>query len=140
MQENKIGTPDSGIKRKPVGSRPSVEIERPVLNAAKDLPLSPDEAASVDLVTALEAQGNDLARRRMNLQRIINSMTALQPQNPVIQDLEKRRKHQQRVDRVEQELAEVKRKEHEIGLRLHRAWKRRDQDAPTALWVRRVTA
>ncbi|KAI9725272.1 MAG: hypothetical protein M1828_003286 [Chrysothrix sp. TS-e1954] len=130
---------DAVIKRKPVGSRPSIDMDSPASSSVKDLPLSPPEAASVDLVTALEAQLNDLARRRMNLSRIIDSMTALQPQNPVVQDLEKRRKHQQNVDRVEQELAEVKRKEHQLGLRLHRAWKRRDQDAPTALWVRRVT-
>jgi hypothetical protein len=48
-----------------------------------------------------------------------------------------------RVDDHKMELAEVLKEEHEIGLRLHRAWRRRDRfspmEEPTGLWVRRVT-
>ena len=47
-----------------------------------------------------------------------------------------------KIERLKTEEADVRREEHEIGLRLHRAWKRRDKEAvyePTGLWVRRVT-
>jgi hypothetical protein len=48
-----------------------------------------------------------------------------------------------RVDDHKMELAEIQKEEHEVGLRLHRAWRRRDKQnelgEPTGLWVRRVT-
>ncbi len=107
--------------------------------ADKTLPLTPSELASVDLVTALQAQLDDLGHRRTNLEKLISSLTQLQPQNPVVQDLAARRDSAKKVERFKAELAEVVSKEHELGLRLHRAWKRREQEQPTTLWVRRVT-
>ena len=124
------------VKRKPVAS----ELDSPSPNGpSKQLPLAPPELESVDIITALEAQLDELGNRRGNLQKVIHSLTALQPQNPVVQDLAKKRADRKRADHFERELAEVRSKEHELGLRLHRAWKRRDQEGPTGLWVRRVT-
>jgi len=48
----------------------------------------------------------------------------------------------QRKKDFEDELAEIRREEHAIGLKLHRAWRKRERDDPgseSALWVRRVT-
>jgi len=72
-------------------------------------------------------------------------MTELMPKDHVILTEEVRRKREDEKRKVEMlrvEEADVRREEHDIGLRLHRAWKRRDKDAvyePTGLWVRRVT-
>lgn len=95
----------------------------------------------MDLVTALEAELQSLAHRRRNLQKVIQSLTDLQPNDPVVHDLEKRRQDRTKAERFEQEMDDVRSKEHELGLRLHRAWKRREKnvEAPTGLWVRRVT-
>jgi hypothetical protein len=72
-------------------------------------------------------------------------MTELMPTDSVVETVEVRRKRDEEKRKVEylrEEEADVRRQEHDIGLRLHRAWKRRDKDAdyePTGLWVRRVT-
>ncbi len=72
-------------------------------------------------------------------------MTELMPKDQLLLTEEVRRKREDEKRKVEMlrvEEADVRREEHEIGLRLHRAWKRKDKDAiyePTGLWVRRVT-
>lgn len=72
-------------------------------------------------------------------------MTELMPTDYVVVTTEVRRKRNEEKRKVEglrEEAADVRRQEHEIGLRLHRAYKRKDKDAeyePTGLWMRRVT-
>lgn len=75
----------------------------------------------------------------------IRQMTELMPTDGVLITDEVRRKREMekmKVEGLREEEADVRRQEHEIGLRLHRAYKRRDKNAefePTGLWVRRVT-
>lgn len=72
-------------------------------------------------------------------------MTELMPTDSLVVTDEVRRKREMekmKIETLKTEEADVRREEHEIGLRLHRAWKRRDKEAvyePTGLWVRRVT-
>jgi hypothetical protein len=71
-------------------------------------------------------------------------MTQLMPSDPLARGMEARRQaeEKQKVEMLKEDLDDVVREEHDIGLRLHRANKRRDQNAiyePTGLWVRRVT-
>ena len=124
----------TSIKRKPIP--PESEAAN---TPSKDLPLAPPELASVDIITSLEAQLQELGHRRMNLQKLIQRLTALQPQNPVVQDLARRRTDRKKIEDLQSELADVRSREHEMGLKLHRALKKRDQEEPTGLWVRRVT-
>lgn len=73
-------------------------------------------------------------------------MTELMPTDNLMassQVLRKREAEKQKVEALKEELAEVQREEYDLGLKLHRAYKRLDKDAefePTTLWVRRVTA
>lgn len=111
---------------------------------SKTLPKSPAEAASVDLVSSLQAQLDNLAHQRRNLQRCIHQMTELMPIDMLARGMEAQRQaaERQKVEVLKEDLAEVIREEHELGLRLHRAYKRMDDEAvyePTTLWVRRVT-
>lgn len=112
----------------------------------KNLPLTPAEVQSHDLVTSLQAQFDDLSNRRRNIERSIRQMTELMPKDHVLVNEAVRRKREMekiKVESLREEEADVRRQEHDIGLRLHRAWKRRDKDAEfenTGLWVRRVTS
>lgn len=111
---------------------------------SKMLPKSPPEAASVDLITSLQAQLDNLAHRRVNIQKSIHQMTQLMPTDPLARGMEARRQaeEKEKVEILKEDLADVVREEHDLGLRLHRALKRRDQNAvyePTGLWVRRIT-
>ena len=75
----------------------------------------------------------------------IRQMTELMPADNVTITEEVRRKREvekKKVEGLREEEADIRREEHELGLRLHRAWKRKDKEAvyePTGLWVRRVT-
>ncbi|RDW94383.1 hypothetical protein BP5796_00146 [Coleophoma crateriformis] len=122
------------------GRRSSVQS-----SIGKNLPVTPAEAASRDLITSLQAQIDDSAHRLRNIQRSIRQMTELMPTDHVLLTDEVKRKREMekiKIEKLKQEEADVRRLEHDLGLRLHRAYKRRDKDAvyePTAFWVRRAT-
>lgn len=111
----------------------------PPTSSNKELPLSPPELASVDIITALEAQLEQLAHRKRNVEKLIHELTHLQPKNPLVQDLAARRENSRKLDALKLEMDEIRSIEHDLGLKHHRAWKRREQEQPTCLWVRRVT-
>jgi hypothetical protein len=64
------------------------------------------------------------------------------PANPMVTDFRSMRVVDHRRKEFEDELAEIKVEEHDIGLKLHRAYRKREALDPnngSALWVRRVT-
>lgn len=72
-------------------------------------------------------------------------MTELMPTDSIMDSADvvyKREMEKRKVEALRLELTEVQKEEYELGLKLHRAYKRMDRDAdyePTTLWVRRVT-
>jgi len=114
----------------------------------KSLPLAPPESSAGeahDRVALLNAQLQSLGNRRININRSIKQMTELMPTDNLLNSREvmhKRELEKKKVEGLKLELSEVQREEYEIGLKLHRAYKRLDKNAeyePTTLWVRRVT-
>ncbi|KAH6856394.1 hypothetical protein B0I37DRAFT_74855 [Chaetomium sp. MPI-CAGE-AT-0009] len=129
----------------------ALAMDRPSSRASdinKTLPPAPPEASAdqaQDRVGLLNAQLRALANRRININRSIQQMTELMPTDKLMNSAEvvrKRESEKRKVEALRQELADVQREEYELGLKLHRAYKRQDRDAdwePTTLWVRRVT-
>lgn len=121
---------------------------RRVSDVSKSLPKSPAEvqASAKDLIASLEAQLENLAIRRTNITKSIRQMTELMPTDSLTASaavLIKREQEKKKVEVLKAEEAEIKQQEHELGLRLHRAWKRRDNNAmyeSTGLWVKRINA
>ena len=111
----------------------------------KVLPLAPPEESARDRVSQLNAQLKSLGNRRININQAIRQMTELMPTDNLLASeavIAKREAEKRKVEVLRDELAEVQREEYELGLKLHRAYKRMDRDAsyePTTLWVRRVT-
>jgi hypothetical protein len=109
----------------------------------KSLPKTPNQLASVDLITSLQAQQDDLFNQRSNIQRLIRDLEKTEAQNPLVSDIRMRREKEKRLGSLKEDLDEIARLEYEVGLRLHRAWKRRELEdpssGPSVLWVRRVT-
>ncbi|KAI1407856.1 hypothetical protein F5Y13DRAFT_173914 [Hypoxylon sp. FL1857] len=113
----------------------------------KSLPPAPPETLSQtqDRVAQLNAKLQALGNRRINLNTAIKQMTELMPTDNILASaavIQKREEEKRKVEALRQELAEVERESYELGLKLHRAYKRMDRDAeyePTTLWVRRVT-
>ncbi|KAF9869731.1 hypothetical protein CkaCkLH20_12774 [Colletotrichum karsti] len=117
-----------------------------VWSTSKALPPPPTETSMVnDRVGYLNARLESLGNRRININQAIKQMTELMPTDSILASeavLRKREAEKRKVEALKIELAEVQREEYEIGLKLHRAYKRMDRNAeyePTTLWVRRVT-
>ncbi|KAG6038379.1 hypothetical protein E4U41_004245 [Claviceps citrina] len=114
------------------------------LSTSKPLPLAPHQGKDGDLVSQLDAQISDLFHRRVNIEKSIKQMTQLMPRDNLLasdQVVRKREEEKKKVDYLRQELAEIQRREHELGLKLYRARKRQDKEADfesTPLWVSRV--
>ncbi|EMR61831.1 hypothetical protein UCREL1_11244 [Eutypa lata UCREL1] len=111
----------------------------------KDLPPAPPETAGGDRVARLNARLQALGNRRINLHTAIRQMTELMPTDSVLASdavARKREAEKHKIEALRRELADVERESYDLGLALHRAYKRLDRDAeyePTTLWVRRVT-
>ncbi|KAI1382288.1 hypothetical protein F4677DRAFT_401533 [Hypoxylon crocopeplum] len=114
----------------------------------KSLPPAPPETQSLqtqDRVAQLNAKLQALGNRRININTAIKQMTELMPTDNILASeavVRKREAEKRKVESLRQELAEVERESYELGLKLHRAYKRLDREAeyePTTLWVRRVT-
>lgn len=135
----------------PAVARARNTAERPTSSAGsihKMLPPVPAETTAEsahDRVGLLTAQLKALANRRLNINRSIKQMTELMPTDHVLDSAEvirKREAEKRKVEALRSELANIGKEEYELGLKLHRAYKRLDRDAdyePTTLWVRRVT-
>ena len=143
---SKVTSNTKATARKPISSdlgvnSPSGSITRSSIT--KGLPPSPPELESSDLTTNLEAQLNALRYRRANLQRIIADLTRHLTNALGTPDRRVRQGMHRTIDDCKEELDEVQCQQHEIGIRLHHAWRRREKqecsDKPTGLWIRRVT-
>lgn len=145
------------------GSRPASVLS----NMDKDLPPAPATLAAAaepvlatnpsstttsapanttaDRITQLNALLQDLANRRLNINRAIKQMTELMPQdNLIMQDAVRRKREDEKrkIEELKRRLDDIGREEHELGMKLHRAYKKLDRSAeyePTTLWVRRAT-
>jgi hypothetical protein len=124
----------------------STDSRTSIMSTSKALPPAPPELLTVnDRVAYLNAKLEGLANRRININKSIKQMTELMPTDNLLASeavIRKREAEKMKVEMLKQELADVQREEYELGLKLHRAYKRLDRDAefePTTLWVRRVT-
>ncbi|KAG6297319.1 hypothetical protein E4U09_001415 [Claviceps aff. purpurea] len=115
-----------------------------MLSTSKPLPLAPNQGKTGDVVSQLDAQINALFHRRINIEKSIKQMTELMPRDNLLASndvVRKREDEKQKVDNLRQEMAEIQREEHELGLKLYRARKRQEREADyesTPLWVSRV--
>ncbi|KAJ4003432.1 hypothetical protein NW752_011883 [Fusarium irregulare] len=127
-------------------SRSSLRPES-IMSTDKELPPAPPEVQSAhDRVAYLSARLDSLAHRRHNINKSIKQMTELMPTDRLLSSTEVMRKREiekKKVEALKEELAEIQREEHDLGLKLYRANKRAEREAafePSSLWVRRVTS
>jgi hypothetical protein len=113
-------------------------------SSKKALPHPPSSLSAIDHIAYLESQQEDLRIRRNNVYRLLKDLNNAAPTNPLLTDFKKARVAEERKKAFQEELDEIRAEEHDIGLKLHRAWKKREREDPnsngSALWVRRVTS
>ncbi|SCO79733.1 uncharacterized protein FRV6_03946 [Fusarium oxysporum] len=126
---------------------PSNDRPASIISTDKALPPAPPEMQSAnDRVAYLTARLDSLAHRRNNINKSIKQMTELMPTDRLLSNtdvIRKRESEKKKVEGLKEELAEIQREEHDLGLKLYRANKRLEREAafePSSLWVRRVTS
>ncbi|PSS00660.1 hypothetical protein BD289DRAFT_479351 [Coniella lustricola] len=98
-----------------------------------------------DRIAQLTSQLEDLANRRMNINRAIKQMTEMMPKDNLIMPDEVRKKREvekRKIEELRGKLSDIQGEEHDLGMKLHRAYKKLDKQTeyePTTLWVRRAT-
>ncbi|OTB08736.1 hypothetical protein M426DRAFT_18814 [Hypoxylon sp. CI-4A] len=144
--------PSSVVPKGGYGANSHAQASRASLGSLPDkdksLPPAPPETQSLqaqDRIAQLNARLQSLGNRRINLHTAIKQMTELMPTDHILASdavVHRREREKQKVEALRLELADVERESYDLGLKLHRAYKRLDRDAeyePTTLWVRRVT-
>jgi prefoldin subunit 5 len=110
----------------------------------KVLPRSPEENGAANRIESLKAKLNDLSRRRGNIDTIINELTQVVQPSSIAYDLATRGEVKKTVESLNKELAEIKKEEYELGMKLMRAYKKQDQEdyygETSAIWIKRVAS
>ena len=110
----------------------------------KSLPQCPPELEAIDKISTLEARMDDLGRRKVNINKIVKELTNIKQRNVIVYDLRAREEIAKTVTKLNDEMAEIMQEEYDVGMRLHRAHRKRDKDDlyehPTGLWIKRVTS
>ncbi|KAJ5167901.1 uncharacterized protein N7482_003495 [Penicillium canariense] len=140
-------------RQRPLPSMPTSKkpVRKPTpLEAAQEptlahLPL-PDDAPkdAVGRIESLETRRDELAKRRVNLETVIYELTRVIQPDAIAYDLAAKAEVKRSVQSIENEIAEIKREEHELGMKVTRAWRRLDEQENNGdgsnLWVKRVTS
>lgn len=112
--------------------------------AASDAtPPCPPEKQLEERIAELEARRDSLTARKNNINTVIHELTQVIQPSSIAYDLAVRDEIRKTVASLNNELAEIQKEEHEVGMKLVRAWRRRDErdnnGGGSTLWVRRVT-
>ena len=130
--------------KKPVTTRKPTPSQAAEDAASKGLTPCPPEQQPKDRIEALEERQKTLFRRKTNITTIIDELNQVFQPTSAAYDMSAREEVKKTVNGLNNELAEIRREEHEVGVKLLRAWKKRDdQDlygGGTGLWVKRVTS
>lgn len=95
-------------------------------------------------IESLEARRDELAKRRFGLETVIKELTRVIQPTSYAYDQAAKAEVKRSVQSIENEIAEIKREEHELGMKVTRAWRRLDEKENNGdgsnLWVKRVTS
>ena len=138
---------DTAVVRKPASpsqSRSPSSFTTTGSNLSKSLPQCPPEMEATDKIATLEARLDDLSRRKRNINKIIIELTSVIQPTSFVYDTATREEVKRTIASLTNELAEINHEKHDIGMRMHRAQRKRDRDDgysnPTGLWIKRVTS
>ncbi|KAE8382537.1 hypothetical protein BDV26DRAFT_277914 [Aspergillus bertholletiae] len=124
------------------GKKPS---RKPTPSPATDepLPCTPEQKTQ-NRIETLEARREYLTRRKASINTMIYELTQVIQPSPIAYDLAARDEVKKTVASLNNELADINKEEHEIGMKLFRAWRKRDErecyGGSSGLWVKRVTS
>ncbi|KAK2865443.1 hypothetical protein FQN49_003565 [Arthroderma sp. PD_2] len=124
--------------RKPTPSQMTTVSE------AETVPQAQPETNIATRIDEIKARLTDLGRRKTNIDTMIHELTQVIQPSSIAYDIATRSEVSKTVTSLNNELADIKKEEHELGLKLLRAYKKRDKGDiyanESTLWVKRVTS
>ncbi|KAJ5748976.1 uncharacterized protein N7511_010672 [Penicillium nucicola] len=150
-------------RRRPVPNGPPVSKKSPISISKKPLRKpTPSEAAQIPAVNltpppvaeepkdaqgrieALEIKRTELAQRRFNLQTMVDELNKVIQPTSIAYDLAAKAEVKKSIQSMGNEIDEIKKEEHDLGMKIARAWRRFDEKENNgdgnSLWVKRVTS
>ncbi|CAL5872554.1 uncharacterized protein PFLUO_LOCUS6818 [Penicillium psychrofluorescens] len=122
--------------RKPTPSQKGPEQPQPAEAIAQQTPEK--------RIASLEARRTEIQRRRHTLDTMVHELTQVIQPSSIAYDMAAKAEVKKTVSSIENEIADLKREEHEIGLKVARAWRRLDETENSGdgscLWIKRVTS
>ncbi|KAJ5188508.1 hypothetical protein N7491_004832 [Penicillium cf. griseofulvum] len=95
-------------------------------------------------VKALEAKRDDLEQRRLSLEALILDLSKVIQPTSAVYDLAAKAEAQKSIKAIADEIDDIKKESHDLGLKISRAWRRLDENENAGdgnnLWVKRVTS
>ncbi|KAJ5155461.1 hypothetical protein N7492_008264 [Penicillium capsulatum] len=132
--------------RKPTPSQAASYAASQAAQEPESTPPPPVEPAKdpQSRIMLLEARRDELKKRRFNLETVIHELTRVIQPGSITYDLAAKAEVKKSVQSIENEIAEIKREEHDLGMKVSRAWRRLDEKENNGdgsnLWVKRVTS
>lgn len=91
----------------------------------------------------MEALRDALASRKAKVGTLLHELTRVVQPSPISYDIAMRDEVKKAAAALNAELAEIQKREYDLGVQLVRAWRRRDErdlyGSDSSLWVSRVT-
>jgi hypothetical protein len=132
------------IAKKPVRKpTPSQVAQMPAENQTPPPPPEGPKDAQ-GRIEALEAKRNELAQRRFTLQTVVDELGKVIQPTSIAYDLAAKAEVKKSLQSIGSEIDEIKKEEHDLGMKIARAWRRFDEKENNgdgnSLWVKRVTS
>ncbi|KAJ5485857.1 hypothetical protein N7530_000157 [Penicillium desertorum] len=127
--------------RKPTPSQVAQVAQMPVQSPSPPPEVPLDAKGRIE---AMEAKKDDLTQRRFSLEALVLELNKVIQPTSAVYDLAAKAEAQKSIKGIEDEIADIKKEEHDLGMKISRAWRRLDEKENSGdgnnLWVKRVTS
>jgi hypothetical protein len=139
-------------KKSPVASISKKPVRKPTPSEAAQMPAehqtpppAPEEPKDAQgRIEALEMKRSELTQRRITLQTVVDELNKVIQPTSIAYDLAAKAEVKKSLQSMKNEIDEIKKEEHDLGMKITRAWRRLDEKENNgdgnSLWVKRVTS
>ncbi|KAJ5494040.1 hypothetical protein N7463_010127 [Penicillium fimorum] len=130
--------------RKPTPSQVAQQVGQMPMQSPSPPPLPEVPLDAKGRVKAMETKRDDLEQRRLNLEALIVDLSKVIQPTSAAYDLAAKAEVQKSIKAIENDIDDIKKESHDLGLKISRAWRRLDEKENAGdsnnLWVKRVTS
>ncbi|KGO77877.1 hypothetical protein PITC_060580 [Penicillium italicum] len=130
--------------RKPTPSEVALQVGQMPAQSPSPPPLPEMPLDAQGRIKAMETKRDNLTQRRYHLETLISDLSKVIQPTSAAYDLAAKAEAQKSIKDIESDIADIKKEEHDLGMKITRAWRRLDEKENSGdgnnLWVKRVTS